>query len=48
MTLGDDGGLDTFDMRAFVKEMFGEEGNDSKILDEVDGFMIYGTDLLKN
>ncbi len=47
VTLGDDGGLDTFDMRAFVKDIFGEESDESKIVDEIDGFMIYGTDLLK-
>jgi len=44
VTLGDEAGLDTFDMRNFVKEVFGDEEQESKIVDEVDGFMIYGTD----
>jgi hypothetical protein len=48
VTLGDEGGLDTFDMRTFVKDVFGEnEDGSPRIADEVQGFMIYGTDLLK-
>lgn len=49
VTLGDEGGLDTFDMRTFVKDVFGEnEDGSARIADEVQGFMVYGTDLLKS
>ena len=39
--LGEDTGMDTFEMRHYAKELFGE--NDIKALD---GFMLYGTDVL--
>ncbi len=43
VTLGDDGGLETFDIRHFIKEVLGE-GEEKP---QIDGFMIYGTDVIE-
>ena len=40
--------MDNFEMRHYIKEVFGneEEKESEKAIDQLDGFMIYGTDVL--
>ena len=44
--LGDESGMDTFEMRHYVKEVLGTDEDPEKAIDQLDGFMIYGTDVL--
>ena len=47
--LGDEGGLDNFEMRHYAKEVFGaddQEEDPERAINQLDGFMIYGTDVL--
>ena len=46
--LGDEGGLDNFEMRHYAKEVFGADGQEDpeRAINQLDGFMIYGTDVL--
>jgi hypothetical protein len=41
--LGEENGLDSFDMRQYLKDVVGDEETQKGI----DGYMIYGTDVLE-
>ena len=45
--LGDEAGLDNFEMRHYAKEVFGADQEEpERAINQLDGFMIYGSDVL--
>jgi hypothetical protein len=45
--LGDESGMDNFEMRHYAKEILGDLEDPESPINHLNGFMIYGTDVLK-